>query len=92
MVIYGILFGGIHPYAPFGCSSTHEERPVFYRGYYPKGGGEVTITAYPVKCLSPLTLTDPGKIIKVVGRAFVAGVLPIKVIKCTLFIKKLCLT
>ncbi|XP_041363053.1 RNA 3'-terminal phosphate cyclase-like isoform X2 [Gigantopelta aegis] len=54
---------------------------IIRRGYYPKGGGEVKITMYPVKSVTPLTRTDPGKLVKVVGRSFVAGVLPIKISK-----------
>ncbi|XP_042322055.1 RNA 3'-terminal phosphate cyclase isoform X1 [Sceloporus undulatus] len=51
------------------------------RGYYPKGGGEVTIRMSPVKQLSPITLTDRGTVTKIHGRAFVAGALPIKIAK-----------
>ncbi|XP_060071049.1 RNA 3'-terminal phosphate cyclase-like [Ylistrum balloti] len=49
------------------------------RGYFPKGGGEVEITSYPVKYLSPVKMMDVGKVVKISGRAFVAGALPIKV-------------
>ncbi|XP_021340128.1 RNA 3'-terminal phosphate cyclase-like, partial [Mizuhopecten yessoensis] len=49
------------------------------RGYFPKGGGEVEITSYPVKYLKPVTMMDVGKVVKIYGRAFVAGDLPIKV-------------
>ncbi|KAH0618374.1 hypothetical protein JD844_017511 [Phrynosoma platyrhinos] len=51
------------------------------RGYYPKGGGEVTVRMSPVKQLSPITLTDRGTVTKIHGRAFVAGALPIKIAK-----------
>lgn len=49
------------------------------RGYYPKGGGEVVVTAQPLKELQPVSMTDRGNITKIHGRAFVAGVLPFKV-------------
>ncbi|XP_033737570.1 RNA 3'-terminal phosphate cyclase-like [Pecten maximus] len=49
------------------------------RGYFPKGGGEVEITSYPVKCLKPVTMMDVGQVVRIYGRAFVAGALPIKV-------------
>lgn len=49
------------------------------RGYYPKGGGEVVTTSYPCKSLQAVEITDKGKVTNIYGRAFVAGVLPIKV-------------
>ncbi|XP_070563804.1 RNA 3'-terminal phosphate cyclase-like isoform X2 [Ptychodera flava] len=49
------------------------------RGYYPKGGGEVVVTTTPVKQLQPIQLTEFGRVARIVGRAFVAGVLPIKI-------------
>ncbi|XP_006977885.1 RNA 3'-terminal phosphate cyclase isoform X1 [Peromyscus maniculatus bairdii] len=51
------------------------------RGYYPKGGGEVIVRMSPVKQLDPINLTDRGSVTKIYGRAFVAGVLPLKVAK-----------
>jgi len=33
----------------------------------------------PVKVLKPVTLMDPGNVTRVYGRAFVAGVLPVRV-------------
>ena len=49
------------------------------RGYYPKGGGEVFVKVYPAKELTAVTMKDPGKVKRIYGRAFVAGVLPIRV-------------
>ncbi|KAK7502271.1 hypothetical protein BaRGS_00006635 [Batillaria attramentaria] len=49
------------------------------RGYYPKGGGEVVTTSHPVKSLTAVELIDRGNVTNIFGRAFVAGVLPIKV-------------
>eukprot|EP00057_Strongylocentrotus_purpuratus_P006892 XP_011661366.1 PREDICTED: RNA 3'-terminal phosphate cyclase-like [Strongylocentrotus purpuratus] len=48
------------------------------RGYFPKGGGEIQVTAKPVHDLSPISLTEVGTITRVRGRAFVAGTLPRK--------------
>ena len=49
------------------------------RGFYPKGGGEVLVKASSVQHLSPVVMTDVGKVQRIFGRAFVAGALPIKV-------------
>lgn len=48
------------------------------RGYYPKGGGHVTINISPVKNLSSVTLTDLGELKKVCGWSYAAGVLPVE--------------
>lgn len=60
---------------------VHFDCDVRRRGYYPKGGGEVMVKINPVKELTPLSLTERGTITKIHGRAFVAGVLPIKMAK-----------
>jgi RNA 3'-terminal phosphate cyclase (ATP) len=52
---------------------------MYFRGYYPKGGGEVVIEVQPLKSLAPVELTERGDIVEITGRAFVAGMLPIKV-------------
>ncbi|XP_074640678.1 RNA 3'-terminal phosphate cyclase-like [Tubulanus polymorphus] len=49
------------------------------RGYYPRGGGEVVLRTRPIRFLKPVNLTDPGTVVRITGRAFVAGVLPIKI-------------
>ena len=49
------------------------------RGYFPKGGGEIQVRTVPVKQLKAVDMTDRGDLVKIQGRAFVAGVLPIKV-------------
>ena len=49
------------------------------RGYYPKGGGEVQVKVKPTKQLRPVELTTFGTLLRITGRAFVAGVLPFKV-------------
>ncbi|KAG8436613.1 hypothetical protein GDO86_007644 [Hymenochirus boettgeri] len=51
------------------------------RGYYPRGGGEIIVRVPPVKHLNPINLVDRGTVTKIYGRAFVAGVLPYKMVK-----------
>uniref|UniRef100_S4RXT9 RNA 3'-terminal phosphate cyclase n=1 Tax=Petromyzon marinus TaxID=7757 RepID=S4RXT9_PETMA len=51
------------------------------RGYEPKGGGELVLSTAPVRNLEPITVTERGDITKIYGRAYVAGVLPIKMAK-----------
>ncbi|XP_028668264.1 RNA 3'-terminal phosphate cyclase [Erpetoichthys calabaricus] len=51
------------------------------RGYYPRGGGEIIVRTNPMKQLTPINLTERGNIVKIYGRAFVAGVLPDKLAK-----------
>ncbi|XP_031765877.1 RNA 3'-terminal phosphate cyclase [Galleria mellonella] len=48
------------------------------RGYYPKGGGHVTVDVTPIKRLNSITLLDPGTLTNVEGISYVAGVLPLK--------------
>ncbi|CAF3605311.1 unnamed protein product [Rotaria sp. Silwood1] len=48
----------------------------FYRGYYPKGGGDVRISINPIDHLTAIDLTDFGQIKRFFGRSFVAGNLP----------------
>ncbi|CAN7998708.1 unnamed protein product, partial [Ixodes hexagonus] len=52
---------------------------VLKRGYFPKGGGVIEVHVEPVAALKPVELVEPGKVVKVTGRSFVAGVLPPKV-------------
>lgn len=49
------------------------------RGYYPRGGGEIHLTTAPAPFLKAVQLTVRGEIAQIEGRAFVAGVLPVKV-------------
>ncbi|KAM9797681.1 RNA 3'-terminal phosphate cyclase isoform 3-T3 [Syngnathus typhle] len=51
------------------------------RGFFPKGGGEVTATVRPVKELQALTLLERGTITKIHGWAYVAGILPFRLAK-----------
>ena len=47
------------------------------RGYFPRGGGEVTLTIQPwSKLLVPLKLTDRGDVSEIRIRSFVAGKVP----------------
>ncbi|KAK3907183.1 RNA 3'-terminal phosphate cyclase, partial [Frankliniella fusca] len=48
------------------------------RGYFPRGGGLVTMRIDPVSQLKPVTLLDPGQVTRVWGRAFVAGNIPVQ--------------
>ena len=52
---------------------------ILRRGFYPQGGGEVFVKTKPVRKLKSVELIDFGKVIRIHGRAFVAGVLPIKI-------------
>ncbi|KAI0209526.1 hypothetical protein LSAT2_005778 [Lamellibrachia satsuma] len=52
---------------------------IIKRGYFPKGGGEVTVKCSPIKYLQPIDLTEFGALTKIYGRAFVAGVIPMRV-------------
>jgi RNA 3'-terminal phosphate cyclase (ATP) len=53
------------------------------RGYFPKGGGEIVVRIPPVR--GPLRAFDlsgpPGRVTRIYGRAYVAGVLPILIAK-----------
>ncbi|KAG6462631.1 RNA 3'-terminal phosphate cyclase [Manduca sexta] len=48
------------------------------RGYYPRGGGHVTVEISPVKQFTSATITERGTITSIYGWSFVAGTLPIK--------------
>ena len=37
------------------------------------------VKVYPVRELTPVTMMDPGSVKRIYGRAFVAGVLPMRV-------------
>lgn len=50
-----------------------------FRGFYPKGRGEVVYCSSPVKVLSPITLTDRGRLEQIEIHAYVAGAVPRKV-------------
>ncbi|KAG0435640.1 hypothetical protein HPB47_018380, partial [Ixodes persulcatus] len=51
---------------------------VLRRGYFPKGGGQIEVHVEPVTALKPVELVEPGRVVKVTGRSFVAGMLPPK--------------
>lgn len=49
------------------------------RGYFPKGGGHVFIKVNPAaNYIEPLELLNPGEVVEIKGKSFVAGVLPVK--------------
>ncbi|XP_059057586.1 RNA 3'-terminal phosphate cyclase-like isoform X2 [Achroia grisella] len=64
----------------FGADFTLQ---IHKRGYFPKGGGHVTMTITPIKRLNSITLLDPGTVSTVKGISFVAGVLPLKLANVT---------
>jgi len=45
------------------------------RGFYPKGGGLVEVKSYPVKWLTPITITERGNVVSVTSYSFVSGVI-----------------
>lgn len=50
---------------------------VIKKGYFPKGGGHIELAVrHPVRELSPVDLTDPGKVESIEIEASVAGTLP----------------
>lgn len=51
------------------------------RGYFPRGGGHVNITAQPTTFLQSINISEYGETSKIYGWSFVAGRLPITVIK-----------
>lgn len=55
------------------------ELEILRRGFYPQGGGEVFLKTKPLKKLKAIELIEFGKVNKIYGRAYVAGVLPIKI-------------
>ncbi|XP_051930346.1 RNA 3'-terminal phosphate cyclase isoform X1 [Hippocampus zosterae] len=57
---------------------VHFDCDIQRRGFYPKGGGEVTARVPAVQELRPVTLLERGAVAKIHGRAYVAGGLPFK--------------
>lgn len=49
------------------------------RGYFPKGGGHVTVNAVPINSLKSINMVDSGKPKSIYGWSYVAGTLPVKV-------------
>ncbi|XP_029943106.1 RNA 3'-terminal phosphate cyclase [Salarias fasciatus] len=54
---------------------------VVKRGFYPKGGGVVSVSVQPIRQLQPVVMETRGGVARITGTAFVAGVLPIKLAK-----------
>eukprot|EP00667_Euglena_gracilis_P002815 EG_transcript_2816 len=56
--------------ASLGCEA---QLMLMRRGFFPTGGGEITVSVpQPLRgaCLRPLVLRDPGKVVRIEGRAF----------------------
>ncbi|KRX67049.1 RNA 3'-terminal phosphate cyclase [Trichinella sp. T9] len=49
------------------------------RGFFPKGGGEVNLSIYPVHILCPITLLNRGNLYQIDGKSYVAGGIPFSV-------------
>lgn len=49
------------------------------RGYFPKGGGHISVTLEPVNFFKPVNLCDQGTVQEIFGWAFVAGSLPLQI-------------
>ena len=52
---------------------------ILKRGYYPRGGGLITVSVPPLPpgaTLPSITVTERGEITRIYGRSFVAGALP----------------
>ncbi|KAG8886694.1 hypothetical protein FRB98_001098 [Tulasnella sp. 332] len=50
------------------------------RGYFPRGGGEIFVTIPPMTSptIPAITLTNRGPVTRIKGKAYVAGVLPLR--------------
>ncbi|CAG0924673.1 unnamed protein product, partial [Notodromas monacha] len=48
------------------------------RGYYPRGGGLVSVEVPSIPVLKCVNLTDMGSVLRIRGMSFVAGALPLK--------------
>lgn len=46
---------------------------MYFRGYYPKGGGEVHLKISPIKNLTSIEMLHQGNIESISGWAYVAG-------------------
>lgn len=51
---------------------------ILKRGYYPKGGGHVSIAILPIHSLKSVNIMERGQVRDITGISFVSGVLPIK--------------
>ncbi|XP_035912428.1 RNA 3'-terminal phosphate cyclase isoform X1 [Anopheles stephensi] len=60
----------------FGASFDFD---LIRRGYFPKGGGQCVVEVRPVQSLRPIVLVEMGRVNRVFGWSFVAGVLPLKI-------------
>jgi RNA 3'-terminal phosphate cyclase-like protein len=72
----------------FGFEDATIQMKVVRRGAPPKGGGEVQLVFEPVRRLTPLMLTDVGRISRVRGIAYAARVSPQVSPRCVEFAEK----
>ena len=56
-----------------------KHNPLFIRGFYPRGKGEVHITVPPVTSLSPVRMVERGEIVDITVEVFTAGAVRPKV-------------
>jgi len=81
-----IISGGTHvPWSPCYHYLALHWLPVLRRigfeggtqldlaGFYPQGGGRINATIRPVRTISPLTLTQPGRLLRIQGISAVAN-------------------
>lgn len=86
-----IISGGTHvPWSPCYHYLALHWLPVLRRlgfeayielvqaGFYPQGGGRINARVRPLKTISPLTLTQPGKLLRIQGVSAVAN-LPVSI-------------
>ncbi len=52
---------------------------MLFRGFYPKGGGEIELSVAPVKNLTCALLDQPQTLKNIKGVCFVSGTIPIRV-------------
>lgn len=57
----------------------------YCRGYLPYGRGRIVTKSKPICNFQSIDLTMPGMVVKITGRAFVAGGKPIKVCSMSIF-------
>ena len=54
-------------------------RVIVFRGFFPKGGGEVVFDVEPVQSIKPVDMTESGQLSAVRGISYVSGSLPKRV-------------
>lgn len=62
--------------------NIHPKLKIIKRGFYPRGGGLITFSVPPLPpgaTLPSISVVDPGEVINVWGRSYVAGALPYRI-------------